>query len=527
MASVRFLRGTSICLILALGTLAQANWSETFDNGQFDLSTWLFRAYPEGAGTFSATVQDGPDENDYLALAETTAMTAGGSVMGIGLGSTEQFADVRIGALVNVSGDAHSYHGLAAHTTYILDDGSISGAPGIIASAYIMLIHWQDGPANLRIEVFKIVNGSEAVMRTYHEITAAGLDHARSRYAELDVIGTGPVYVTGRLYDAKGGTLLAQTPTLVDTSGADAWENAGVYDDVFATGASGIFSMNQNATPAGYAGTFDEVFSVSDGPAAVHPSPADGATSRSADSTLSWVEASFATSRELWFGPAGAMEKVEPAPAARAYDPGYLEYGRTYQWRVDEIGPGGTVTGPTWTFTAGDYLTVENFESYASDAATSAAWVHNIEGYDYVFRETGTVNQGSRAMRLSYQNQFEPFLTEATHTFAAAQDWTRHGVSRLSLSFRGEEENVEQPMFVRIEDTAGATATVTHPVNFAVQTEFWRVWDIDLAEVAAAGVDLTAVAKLTVGVGDGAGSTQAEDDLDTIYIDHIRLRPPE
>ncbi|UCD51335.1 MAG: hypothetical protein JSW27_01625 [Phycisphaerales bacterium] len=282
--------------------------------------------------------------------------------------------------------------------------------------------------------------------------------------------------------------------------------------------------MNQYGTPAGYRGTFDEVFSVSDGPAAVNPSPADGA-SVSADSTLSWTEASFATSRELWFGPAGAMQKVEPAPDAWAFDPGFLEYGQKYEWRVDEIGPSGSVVGHTWTFAAGDYLTVEDFESYANDAAIAAAWVHNIEGYDYIFRETGTRAHGAGAMRFSYQNQFEPFLTEAARTFETPQDWTRHGAARLSLSFRGDDENVEQRMFIRVEDGAGASATVAHSVDYAVQTEYWRRWDVNLTEFSGAGVDLTAVAKLTIGLGDGTGSAQTDDDLDTIYIDHIRLRP--
>ena len=159
-----------------------------------------------------------------------------------------------------------------------------------MGQTYIMLIHWQDGPANLRIEVFKIVNGSEAAMKTYKEVTAGGLDHARSRYAELDVIGADPVYITGSLYEYKGGPLLARTPTLVDTSGADPWENAGVYDGVYARGTSGIFCMNQDPSPAGFKGTFDEVFSVSDGPAATMPAPANAATDLSADATLGWLD---------------------------------------------------------------------------------------------------------------------------------------------------------------------------------------------------------------------------------------------
>ncbi|UCD51334.1 MAG: hypothetical protein JSW27_01620 [Phycisphaerales bacterium] len=209
MTSTRFLRGTSVCLVLVLSTLTQANWTESCD-GAFDVSTWLFRAYPEGTGTFSATIAEGPEGNGYLTLAETNSRNVGGSVLGLGLVTSEEFADVRVGALVNLTGDARSYHGLGARTTYFLDDSSISGAAGVIASSYIMLIHWQDGPANLRIEVFKTVNGEESVMKTYHEITASGLDHARSRYAELDVVGSGPVYITGCLYESKGGGIAGQ-----------------------------------------------------------------------------------------------------------------------------------------------------------------------------------------------------------------------------------------------------------------------------------------------------------------------------
>ena len=87
MTSTRCARGASLCLVLILVTLAQANWSETFDNNTFDLSTWLLRSYPELTGTFSATIQDGPDDNDYLALTETSSVSLGGSAMGIGFGA--------------------------------------------------------------------------------------------------------------------------------------------------------------------------------------------------------------------------------------------------------------------------------------------------------------------------------------------------------------------------------------------------------------------------------------------------------
>jgi hypothetical protein len=516
-------------LILAISITAHANWSETFGGNAFDLTTWKFYCYPDVTKTFRATIKDGAANNDYLSISETTSVGAmpPGSAFGMGFGSDEVFRDVRVGAVFNVTGDAsRNYHGLAARASYFIDpDGSLTGAPGIVASAYIMIIHYEDSPANLRIELLKIVNLDDQIMQTYQpEVPVPGLDHARSHYVELDVVGSDPVYITGSIYQYKGGPLLVRTPTFIDTSGNDPWERKGIHDNVFASGPSGIFNSNENPAPVGYHTTFDDVFSISDGPAAVNPSPTDGAMGVSIEADLSWVEAAFATSRQLWFGKAGAMQKMAPAPAGKTYDPGTLEFGQTYQWRVDEVGTSSTVTGHTWTFTTGQCLPVDDFESYADDAAIQSKWVHNIAGgYKYVFVDTGTVNQGAKSMRFEYQNQYAPYLTQATNTFTAPQDWTRYGVKALSLAFRGINANVEQPMFIRLEDAAGKTATVTHPYAYAVESEPWRQWDIALTEFS--GVNLAAIKKITIGVGNETNSGQALEDRDSIYIDNIRLCP--
>ena len=97
-------------------------------------------------------------------------------------------------------------------------------------------------------------------------------------------------------------------------------------------------------------------------------------------------------------------------------------------------------------------------------------------------------------MRFTYQNQYDPFFTEATRTFTSPQDWTAHGVGRLSLAFSADPNNTQQPLYIRVTDGAGKSATITHPSTFAVQSRFWRQWDIALSD-------------------------------DTIYIDDIRLCP--
>jgi hypothetical protein len=523
-----------ICVFVGLITIAigpaRANWMETFNGDQPDLSTWQYECFPDMTKTYTHTILTDPNGNKYLSLDETSSTDVGGSAFGAAFGTDEEFTDVRVGAVVNVTGDAsHNYCGLVARTDYFIDpDGSLTGvAPGFVAAqTYVMHVNWEDGPANLRIDIEKVIM-MQNIMQNEGELgldlIVPGLDNARSFYAELDIVGSGPVYVTGSIYQYKDGPLVARTATMVDTNGNDPWEEDAGYDEPFTSGASGVFAQNENGEPAGYHCTFDDIFSVSDGPAAVNPSPADGAVDVPIDVTLSWVEAQFATGRELWIGKPGAMEKVDPDPAGTAYTPGNLELGQTYEWRIDQVGPSGTVTGHTWTFTTAPYLIVDDFESYTTDAELRSAWVDNIEeaGIEYVFLSTGA----NKAMRFEFQNQYDPYFTEVARTFGNPQDWTAQSVDTLSLSFIGEHQNAEQLMYLRLEDASGQSFTVENPFVFACQTDSWRQWTIPLVQFSDGGVDLTSVQKLTIGMGDGTSSGQAEGDRDHIFIDQIMLMP--
>ncbi len=219
----------------------------------------------------------------------------------------------------------------------------------------------------------------------------------------------------------------------------------------------------------------------------------------------------------------GAMKKIEQSPEDATFDPGTFEFGQTYQWRIDQIGPSGTITGRTWTFTVSDCLTAEGFDSYADDASLMAAWVDNIPDWDYVFLATDAL--GNNSIRFELQNQFEPYFTEATRTFENPQDWTAHGVEALSLSFVGEHENSEHLMYLILEDAAGQSLKVEHPFTYACQSNTWRQWAFALEQFTDAGVDLSAVQKCTIGFGDGTDSGQTGDDRDIVFIDEINLCP--
>lgn len=51
----------------------------------------------------------------------------------------------------------------------------------------------------------------------------------------------------------------------------------------------------------------------------------------------------------------------------------------------------------------------------------------------------------------------------------------------------------------------------------------WRQWDVPLSLFE--GINLAAIKKITIGVGDGTKSGQELEDRDVVYIDRIGLCP--
>jgi regulation of enolase protein 1 (concanavalin A-like superfamily) len=232
------------------------------------------------------------------------------------------------------------------------------------------------------------------------------------------------------------------------------------------------------------------------------PNPGNGATGTSLTPVLTWSPGDFAASHDVYFGTvadavknatkASAEYKGSKALGAESYNPGKLAWYTTYYWRVDEVNavhPDSPWVGNLWSFTTGDFLLIDDFESY--DTGDNQIWYAWHDGLGYgapgtppyfagngtgaavgdettaSFTEETIVHGGRKAMPLSYDNNKQGFAkySEAEFKLTAPRDWTEESVGELSIWFRGLPGSVGS----FVEAPAG-TYTMT-----ASGTDIWDV----------------------------------------------------
>ena len=85
--------------------------------------------------------------------------------------------------------------------------------------------------------------------------------------------------------------------------------------------------------------------------AAFNPNPADGATDVATNSLLTWSPGSNTQWHDVYFGTdPNNLLLLSAAQIGTDFDPGTLEEGITYYWRVDEGNDAGTTAGVQWRF---------------------------------------------------------------------------------------------------------------------------------------------------------------------------------
>jgi len=223
-----------------------------------------------------------------------------------------------------------------------------------------------------------------------------------------------------------------------------------------------------------------------------------------------------------------------------------LEIDQIYYWRIDEFNTDGTIsTGQVWSFTVANYLTVDDMESYTDNVGNRIfqTW---IDGFGFTepspgnpgngtgstvgnveapFAEQTIVQSGVQSMPLGYNNSAAPFYSETERQWPVPQDLTRKGVKALGLWFYGDPCNVSEPMYVALVDTTGRTAVVPYTGDLDdVRRPDWQEWNIDLREFSNNGLNLRAVKKMFIGVGDRSAPQPGGGG--SLFIDDVRLYWP-
>ncbi len=298
----------------------------------------------------------------------------------------------------------------------------------------------------------------------------------------------------------------------------------------------------------------ETVITATPGPQAWHAAPEEGATGVPLDADISWSAGLNATAHEVYFG--SSFDDVNDATDpnippgrgrqdANSYDPGPLELGQTYYWRIDELSEAGGSDpwrGDVWSFDTPEYFVVDDFEDY-NNYSPDTVWDTWIDGYEVAtnggmagydlgasvdegenYMETVIVQGGQESMPFFYDNTGEAAHSQVVRTFAAPRDWTTAGVRALSLWFYGNLDNTVDRMYVALEDGQGALQTVYYDDPNSVIWHAWQQWNIDLARFSDLGVDLANVAKIYIGVGE-EGQAPGAGGKGRLFIDSLRLYP--
>jgi len=291
-----------------------------------------------------------------------------------------------------------------------------------------------------------------------------------------------------------------------------------------------------------------------------NPKPPHGATDVKHTPKLIWVAGDKAVKHNVYFGTdetavanattaSTSIYRGQQNLDATSYVPteAPLQWNKTYYWRIDEVNavdPQGLWKGGVWSFTTANFIVVDDFEDYTDDVGSRIfqTWrdgfgftepapgypgngTGSAVGYAQApFAEQTIVHGGGQSMPLVYDNSGTGGKTRYSETqreWASPQNWTVNNVKALTLYFYGAGANAAEQLYVAVEDNAGHVKVVNYPDIEAVQKASWQEWNIELTQFSGAGVNLSTVKKMYIGLG--SRTSPKVGGTGTIFVDDIRV----
>lgn len=283
-----------------------------------------------------------------------------------------------------------------------------------------------------------------------------------------------------------------------------------------------------------------------------HPNPADGQSSVPLENAqLSWDAAEGSKKHRVYLGlDRQAVEKANKYTdeylgntSATHFVPQTLQLETTYYWRVDEYDRRDSLVskGDIWSFTTiKPHTPVDDFESYndinEGQPESNRIYLTWTDGWDVPsngsqvgYAEVPLVEQtivhgGVQSMPFHYDNSAAT-VSQTTREFVSARNWLNPGgndLAHLSLWLHGQTNNAALPLYVEIQDIQATTAVemYTEEPNPLISNT-WTEWQIELTKISAAGVDLSSIKRISIGIGDPDNPQLGGTGL--LFVDDISL----
>ena len=278
---------------------------------------------------------------------------------------------------------------------------------------------------------------------------------------------------------------------------------------------------------------YDHVLSVADlgdvlagltGEQAKRPDPTSAATDIPRDSQLGWAAGDEAVTHDVYFGTSladveGASRTdsrgvlVSQGQGSLSYDPGLMDFGQVYYWRIDEVSASGDISqGLVWSFTVEPLAyVIENIQATSNGTSEPGVGPENTvngSGLD----ASGQHSTESEDMWAASPNGADPlyieFAFDTVYKLHEMQIWNYNVEFELLLGFGIKEATIEYSengtdwtAFGDVELARGA-ATAGYTANTV----------LDLGGIAAQYV------RLTVNSGYGVMGRYGLSEVRFLYL---------
>ncbi len=168
---------------------------------------------------------------------------------------------------------------------------------------------------------------------------------------------------------------------------------------------------------------------------------------------------------------------------------------------------------PVWVklTRTGDAFTAQ----YSSDGKT---WT-DMKNTDGTVTSTNVLMFGSIYIGLCLTSHDAALVTTSKLSGVNATNGT--GSWQMAEVGADHPGNSPQPVYIVVEDSAGKSKTVANADPLAVNVTDWTPWSIPLSEFTSAGVSVSKIKKVTIGIGNR--DNPAQDGSGMIYVDDIRV----